>query len=210
MLHLHAMHVPAGGLLLGVIAFLAGWCPASIQTQPISLEELRSIWSGPKRAFRAKAALAVAEKLHGRGRDETISAIGGLGKLREDKTTAIVLCRLVFEKKEGSPPFAGNQEGLEEYVGKIPPEDWPDSPISIIDGTPIYVRKMLLYSGPNDPKFPEKCSKWFSETWAWRKTPVQARTGDERRRAVRKLIDSTKWREPLSEWDLRFLRDQAE
>jgi hypothetical protein len=151
-------------LLLG-----AGGCTVVEPSAEIrQLDELAAGQTG--QTFRSKPYLEMAALLQAMPQKEAVDQLRRWAHSGKYETQVIVLCRMLFEDKDGGPlKLAPSQElfdndhampqtsdhGL-EGIGATRGSDWPDWPIAIVNGVPFLIEAKYngVVSGPWSPKPP--------------------------------------------------------
>ena len=161
------------------------------------------------------------------GRQAAIRQLIGLAKtaaisdsnFNEERTA--ILCRMLFTARPGStfdrpsllggPSFLGGAP-LREAPSSVEKNfiDWPSEPIEIVDGVPFAVVTGYTYEGHWDPRSAESYVRYCVKNCDWSSFHFSLRTEAEMRQALRKLIDSPKWRRPLEEWEQQYLTEQIQ
>ena len=128
-----------------------------------------------------------------------------------------VLCRMLFTPRQGSDfdgPFLGDPTflGSSKSIAFSPMDPifkkWPLEPIELVDGIPFLVVAGYIYQGHCDPRGAEQYVLYWSTNCDWSGTRFTAKTKEQKEAALRKLIASPKWEEPLRAWEQDFLKKQ--
>jgi hypothetical protein len=137
----------------------------------------------------------------------------------EERTA--ILCRMLFTARPGSTFNRPSLLGGPSFLGGAPPReapfsveknlnfiDWPSEPIEIVDGVPFLVVTGYTYEGYWDPRSAESYVRYCVQNCDWSSFPFSLKPEPEMRQALRKLIDSPKWRRPLEAWEQQHLTEQ--
>ena len=178
-----------------------------------SLKDLPSIFKSPDK-FRAVPYINTACILQASGEEVSYSA---LRAAIDDKATSpdvvFVLCRMLYIPKP-SKTFRRPELAAPVFFGGTKIEDWPLEPIEIIDGVPFLIilghlvaRGHFLATPEESPlKYLEYCSK----ECVWNSVTYKSIALEDRKKAVDKLLESKKWKKPLSDEEKSMLRHQIE
>jgi len=117
----------------------------------------------------------------------------------------IILCRMLFTNRPSSN-FRRPKIGGAQFLGATQYADWPLEPIELVDGVPFLVVNSYMLAG-----YPEPASKYLDYCIAecdWATAHYTAKTPDELRAALHKLLASKKWKRPLKDYEESFLSAQ--
>ena len=125
----------------------------------------------------------------------------------DDNVKVVVLCRMLFKFKAGEA-YQYPSLGERVFFGDTAIEDWPLEPIELVDGYPFWIVQGFRFEGWMSPAtvYVTYCRtncEW--NTFKYRPLSVQ-----EKRAALAKLLDSEKWKHPLSEKERWVLSSQIE
>lgn len=182
---------------------LASSMPAIRAADEVSIESCSRIGFD----FKISPYLTVAKSLQSAGSDKAIVRLRSWADTRKYEDQVVILCRMLFEAKQGSEfrrPLIGGAilaEGAEDVA-------WPLEPIDIYEGVPI----LLAWGYVVDSK--AELSRIYLDfclaNCNWREAHYSARSQDELEGIVAKWLTSRKWPVPLSDRDQRFFTAQAE
>jgi hypothetical protein len=156
--------------------------------------------------YRADTYIRAAQVLQKMGK---VQACLLLGRCAEDPVSRAPvgdLCRLVFKAKNGNT-FRRQGIGAFGFVGGTDYKDWPLDPFEIVDGVPFVVRNSR---GPfaglpeSDKAYLEYCIRECD----WNDLKFAPKSEKEKNIAFNKLLNSSKWKRPLTIWDRYFLLRQ--
>lgn len=125
----------------------------------------------------------------------------------DDYEKVVVLCRMLFKFQE-SVSYQYPSLGGRDFFGGTTIEDWPQEPIEVVDGYPFWIVRGLNVGGYGGPvsNYVTYCitnCEW--NTFKYRPLSVKGK-----RVALAKLLDSKKWKQPLSEKERWVLSSQIE
>ncbi|MCX6379673.1 MAG: hypothetical protein NT023_09395 [Armatimonadetes bacterium] len=127
----------------------------------------------------------------------------------------IVLCRMLFAAKPGQefrlpnfgvPRLIGYSESEETATIEKRIRAWSLAPIEIVDGVPL-----LIANGWKRAKVPESAYNYIvycRSSYDWGRVRYQPVSREAKRKAVNKLIRSSKWGRPLLYEEVQFLMFQ--
>jgi hypothetical protein len=116
-----------------------------------------------------------------------------------------VLCRMLYSKSPGKrflPPPLGRQSSFEgtTYL------DWPLCPIEIVDGVPFLIAYGYTFYGM--PGVPGDYLNYCMTNCQWSAYVYSIKSSDEVNSALNKLLNSPKWKQPLTLDEKAWLTDQ--
>lgn len=169
--------------------------------QKISLSDLPKL-----QEFKADPYLRAAALLQKSGKEKAFISLADLAKA-EDKDDsecgrAILLCRMLFKAKPNGE-FRRPAIGVPVLFGSTKTHDWPLEPIELVDGVPF-----VVVSGYRLGGLPELSSHYVDyciRNCDWNTEEFKPKTAEEKRKALEKLLASSRWEKPLTEEDKKEL-----
>lgn len=209
---LRAMFLIALGGLFALTLMQASAAPPAEKPKEVVIDDLP-----PMGDFRAAPYLEAAVALQALGQEKAVKFLSKrcddivrvvrAGKFEqvENGEKAILLCRMLFVAKpkgEFRRPRIGDPSGIGDTAG----EDWTLEPIELVDGVPFVVIKGYAIFG--FPEMADHYLKYCVETCDWNPDKFKAKTADEKKKALEKLLASKKFKEPLTDDEKEFLAKQ--
>jgi hypothetical protein len=96
--------------------------------------------------------------------------------------------------------------GLAHCIGETPFEEWPLIPIAVVDGVPFVVVKGYALAG--SPESALKYVRYCLKECDWSTTEFKPKSAEEKQKALKKLLESRTWKNPLTDYDRAFLSAQ--
>ncbi len=155
--------------------------------------------------YKIAVVLSSARELQNMGREASVAQLREWAKSSDREFKVIVLCRMLFKGKgtELRPPLLGSPLLLGDTTYK----DWPLSPITIFEGLPVLIAHGYLLMG-----VPESATSYLDycvKNGEWETTAYIAKTPEEIRSSIGRLVKDAKWRRELRDTEVDFLRSQA-
>lgn len=195
--------------ICSTLALVTGASPPIMQStkllDDLYLRELTPLWNTPCQ-FRADAYIAVAGKLRAAGKEKAAGILRRAARDHNDNLSVFILCRMLFEAKPKGD-FRGPILGQPCCRGGSRYLDWPLAPIELVDGVPFEV---VVYSLGGFPEPGEMYLNYCLEECVWGVTEFKAKTPEEKKKALDKLLSSPKWKTPLTDGEKRILAAQIE
>jgi hypothetical protein len=163
-----------------------------------SLKELPDPYRGESK-YKVDPYIAAAAKLQAAGRDKAIATLHQGGRL----DSAIVLSRMLFTAKPNKE-FRRPMLGAAVFLGGTTYKDWPLEPIEVVDGIPFLVVWGYILFGQREDDYPDYCVRECN----WNSAVYKPKSAEEKKKALRKLLASPKWKKPLSGAEKAFLTAQ--
>lgn len=161
--------------------------------------------------YKVDAYLAAAAKLQAVGREKAAVILADLARVMDrdiEGRRVIVLCRMLFRARAdgefrrpgiGGPCFLGLGEDC---------RDWPLEPIELVDGVPFLIVRGYTLGG-----YPEPAKMYLDyclQNCDWNTEVFKPKTAEEKRKALVKLVESPRWKEPLTDEAKKVLASQIE
>jgi len=172
-----------------------------IEKESIKLEDLPT---GGR--FKVAPYVRAAALLQDMGKEKACEQLARLAKMDDEDGQAAILCRLLFSRKENKE-FRAPLFGDPIYMGGTSDVDWSLSPNEIVDDVPFFI-----VSGYNLGGLPEPSLVYLNycrEHCEWSKTRFGNVNRKTIEKALRKLLDSKKWRRPLTDYERELLISQT-
>jgi hypothetical protein len=159
--------------------------------------------------FKADPYLAAAAKLQQDGMDKAAVILADLAGVNETDEQVILLCRLLFKAKSNGE-FRSPALGIPVFISpSTDRHDWPLEPIELVDGVPFLVVKGYNLEGGKG----ESGSMYLyycQHNCDWKTETFRPKTLAEKQKAFAKLVDSPRWKKPLTEKEKKVLSAQIE
>ena len=161
------------------------------------------------------AFIPVAMSLQAMGREAGSRALlRTASEASEDNTydeyeKVVVLCRMLFKFKDGVT-YRYPSLGERFLYGKTTLEDWPTEPIEVVDGYPFWIVQGLGSGGARSPHASYRYVTYCITNCEWNTFKYRPLSVEEKRAALAKLLNSKKWKSPLTEMDRWLLSSQIE
>jgi hypothetical protein len=155
--------------------------------------------------YRIDPYITAAASLRAVRKEKAASLLMSLAKDRERSIAAFILCRMLFTAKPNGD-FRCPGLGQPFFVGDTPADYWPLVPIQIVDGVPFLVVKGYALAG--SPESAAGYVRYCLEECEWGTAEFKPKTAAEKQEALKKLLMSRKWKEPLGKEDKEFLSSQ--
>ncbi len=155
--------------------------------------------------YRVDPYLKAAIYLQSKGEQDAISLLKDAAANYQYENQIIVLCRMLFEKKENGE-FRRPMIGGAAFFGATDYDDWLKEPIEIVDGIPF-----LITSGYSLAGKAESAAAYLAyceDNCQWNEIVYTLPSQDEKEGALKKILELDKWVEPLSQYDVQFFSDQ--
>jgi hypothetical protein len=149
----------------------------------------------------------MAMALQSLGRSAALDRLHAMAHDPRAGARVIVLARMLFVPRPGSElrrPWIG----AANFLGNTDYSDWPQEPIEIVDGVPFLI--VPFYELAGSPERDEKYLQYCEANGNWSDFQYRMKTIQQKRDALRKLLDSDRWKAPLRDSERKFLADQIE
>lgn len=178
-------------------------------TDPL-LDQLSPLWPDGS-AFRSQTYLFVAQQL------QMLDEASRIKRLRQwsdqkwsdqqDDKQVIVLCRMLFDPKEGEY-FRAPILGAPRYIGSTD-FSWPLEPIAIAEQVPIMIVRDHGWPQSSGPvETGRDYLDYCLQNCQWTKRRYRIRQEDELDGILTRFLSTIQWRVPLSQEDLDFIVNQ--
>jgi len=118
-----------------------------------------------------------------------------------------ILCRMLYKKPSNSD-FRAPLLGVPYCLGETSPMDWPLNPIEIVNGVPFLIAKQHTIYGV--PGIPSEYLEYCITNCDWNTFKYQNKSEAELESALNKLLNSSKWKRPLTPEERDWLAKQIE
>jgi hypothetical protein len=146
-----------------------------------------------------------AVRLQGQGKAEAYASLATMASKKGQRHKIYTLCRMLFTNRKGVE-FRRPRIGGAAFLGRTDYSDWPLEPIEIVDGVPFLITKGYMLGGK--PEYPEMYLNYCLKNCEWGGTKFTIKTEEEKQMALKRLLESTKWKAPLNKYEKQFLSDQ--
>lgn len=206
---------PSFLIALGIFAGLSG----RVHAQHVWLSDLPSIESGH---YKVDPYIQAAEQLQHMGQQAAIQQLYGLAQNAdsspdfESEEKTVILCRMLFADAPnfklqrpvwlGAAYFYGEEHSREttSYT------NWPGEPIELVDGIPFAIVYGYSGGGVVNSHAAESFVQYCITYGAWSNYRFTPKSDAEKRAALKKLIASPKWRQPLKPPEQEYLTAQIQ
>jgi hypothetical protein len=187
-------------MILGVCSVTGvTWYPEG-QGETIDLKDCPSL----DKPFKVAPYVAAAAKLQKLGKEKACKQMAQLAK-RGDAGQVAILCRMLFCMK-ATASFRAPRFGAPIYLGKTSDDDWPLSPIELVDGVPFFIVFSYNLNGQRESSC--RYLDFCVENCCWSEAPLGNITDKEIEKALQKLLVSSKWKKPLTDSERKYLISQ--
>ncbi len=157
--------------------------------------------------FRIGPFLSVAASLQQMGQEEAVARLKVWAKDGMNEDQVVVLCRMLFEKKEGGE-FRRPMIGGADFFGSTSYGQWPLEPIAIHKGVPILITRGYSLGGWPEPSsaYLEYCVK----NCQWGTVKFVEQDTDVLKKIIADFIKTSGWKKELRAEEQHFLMNQAE
>jgi hypothetical protein len=157
---------------------------------------------------------AAVEQLLSLAKTAAISA--AISDAIADEQRTAILCRMLFVARRGSTFARASYLGGASFYGEdysvetTSYTNWPSEPIELEGGIPFAIVHGYEYEGIWDPHGAESYVHYCATNCVWSSFRFTPKSADQKREALRRLIESRKWRRPLESWEWRDLTEQIQ
>jgi hypothetical protein len=211
-------------LLLTITASIVGFGPAggtqtqAAQKKNISIRDLPSVLVP---GYSVDPYITAAVSLQTAGKEKAVETLTAFTRdldknwdkdvklgIKEEwrhGPKVVVLCRLLFTAKP-KEEFRPCGLGAPICLGGTGPKDWPLEPIALVGGVPFLVVEGYFGGGAPEPasSYLDYCVRKCD----WNTERYQAKTGEEKQKALEKLLASKTWKNALTDEEKKFLSQQ--
>jgi hypothetical protein len=169
---------------------------------------LRQLPTGSN-VYKVKSYIEAASTLQAMGRSKACYCM--MKAIDDHKGEALnpimILCRMLFVKRSTSD-FEGPALGRTFFYGDTKLEDWSLYPIELVDDIPIKILGGYIIYGadPSSGYYLNYCMT----NCDWSTIRYQAKTKEQMKAALEKLLRSPKWKRPLTEEEIAEISKQIE
>ena len=211
-------------LLVALVASVTGCAGQTVQSgQDVSLSGLPPVEQGK---YKVDPYIKVVGQLQAAGRADASRQLIALARLNTDSFSdqrVAVLCRMLFSRRARST-FERPELGAPEFIGDPPGSSislngsrdsscfktWPLEPIEIVDGVPFLVVRGYMVEAIVDPHYMESYVRYCITNCDWSSTQFTAKTIEQKKKALTKILASPKLRLPLEAYERDYLTQQIE
>jgi hypothetical protein len=148
--------------------------------------------------------IRIAGQLRAEGKEKSVEKLRALAKARNGEAI-FILCRMLFVARP-KVEFRRPSLGGAGFLGGTVYEDWPLEPIEIVDGIPFLIVDGYVLAGK--PESPERYVDYCLKECDWGTADYKPRAAEEKKKALKSLITSKKWKQPLTDEEKKFLAAQ--
>jgi len=193
-----------GLFIASLFLFLVGCASDRVDHRDLDLRVLPA----SEATFNPEPFISAAISLQSMGKDA-----GSLVLLRAANTAdfydydkLVVLCRMLFIFRDGID-YRSPSLGHREFYGDTTFEDWPLEPITVVDGCPFWIVG-LVFAGARSPDAASQYVSYCITNCAWNTFRYRQLNAGQKRSALAKLLQSPKWKRPLSDGEEFLLSSQ--
>ncbi|HZU34578.1 MAG TPA: efflux RND transporter permease subunit [Gemmataceae bacterium] len=168
-------------------------------------EAFRRLPDFPSPAYRVDPYIAFAAHLQAAGQERAKKVLLDLAKDEQHGDNTVILCRMLFTAK-AKGKFRRMGLGGAWFLGNTDYADWPLEPIELVDNVPFLIVRGFTLEGLAEA--PSSYVEYCVHNCAWRTQPFKSQTQSAKKKALKKLLASPKWRTPLPHTEKQFLADQ--
>lgn len=189
----------SAGTILALFVATGGAAAQDVETQLRQLPKIAPL------VYKAEPYVRAAMKLQSMTKDKACEAMLKVADGREHDDQIILLCRMLFTPKARGE-FRSPRVGAAHYLAETEDEQWPLSPIELVDGVPFLIS--MGYRGSGIRERATSYLRYSIDNCNWNDYVFAPRSQQEQQRALGKLLASPKWKSPLDEPEKQFLESQ--
>jgi hypothetical protein len=159
---------------------------------------------GVDRPFKVAPYVRAAALLQKMGKEKACEQLAKLAERGDDGQVAI-LCRLLFSKKE-KMPIRPPRFGDPIYLGGTSADDWPLSPLELVDDVPFFVVDGYNLGGERETSL--HYLNFYLENCEWSNIRFDKVSDKTIEKALKNLLASGKWKTPLTDSEREYLSSQ--
>lgn len=148
------------------------------------------------RNYEVDPYIKTAMNLQVLGKEKAVRKLLDLAETEELDHKIIILCRMLFSPR-GTALFDRPRIGAASFFGGTTYADWPLEPIEIIDGVPFVIVQGYMIGG--QPQSAKSYVMYCFQLCDWNSYQYIPKSLQEKQEALKKLLSSPKWKEPVSE-----------
>lgn len=160
---------------------------------------------GQNEEYKAEPYMLAAVKLQSMGRQKAEQEMMQYANKGWNSDGIFILCRMLYTNRP-SCKFEAPGLGVPELMGGTEPKDWPLQPIEIENGIPFLIT--MGYSIYGQPPYPPAYLKYCMTNCNWNTFRYEKKGKDELRLALNEMLNSTKWKRPLTQDEKSWLSAQ--
>jgi hypothetical protein len=164
-------------------------------------------WPVSGQPYRVDPFIRMAVALQSLGRSVALDRLHAMAHDSRVSARVIVLARMLFVQRPGAElrrPAIGGAI----FLGNTGYSDWPQEPIEVVDGVPFLITTGYNLGGL--PETDEEYLQYCENNGDWSAFQYSMKTAQQKRDALRKLLDSGPWKATMSDSERTFLADQTE
>lgn len=146
-----------------------------------------------------------AIRLQAQGKARAFASLATMARQKGQMHKIYTLCRMLFTNRKGTE-FRRPRIGGAAFLGRTDYSDWPLEPIEIVDGVPFLISRGYMLGG--EPEYPDMYLDYCFKSCEWGGTKFTIKSEEEKQMALKRLLESTKWKAPLNQHEKQFLSDQ--
>jgi hypothetical protein len=198
---------------LGVIVLAATLLPrattyAMTPPEPYEYDPPFPFWEMQRQqTYRVDNFIRMAMALQSLDRSDALDELHSWARDPHAHARVIVLARMLFVPRAGSE-LRSPGLGRAVLLGGTDYSDWPQEPIEIVDGVPFLITGGYELLGA--PERDEGYLRYCETNGDWTAFKYDAKTAEQKRDALQKLLASDKWKVALNDRERKFFSDQIE
>jgi hypothetical protein len=149
----------------------------------------------------------VAASLQEMGQARAVGLLKKWGNSGMYEDQVVILCRMLFEKKEGGD-FRRPMLGGASFLGDTSCDQWPAEPIAIHKGIPILITREYVLQG--EPESSTAYLEYCLMNCQWSACQYAEQDAEGLKKIMADFVKTNDWKRALSAEDESFLRRQAE
>ena len=197
------MHIRTAFLLLALSVAFVGCGDRAPRSGGLS-SELPHIRTG---YYRPDPYIQAAIELQSLGRANALAQLHSMAQDSDLDSRVIVLCRMLFVPRPGSE-FRGPGFGRVMFIGGTDYPDWPLEPIELVDGVPFKVIWGWRLAGMAESD--EGYLRYCETNCDWSPFRYSTKSESQKLDALKKLLESSKWKVPLDTYEREIITRQIE
>lgn len=155
--------------------------------------------------FRVPQFLREVVYLQKLGFADAVQVLSDMARSSSDGQQVFLLCRVLFEEKD-KLEFRGPMIGAADFFEGTSYDDWPREPVALVGNIPFVIVKGYILTG--SPELPESYLDYCMKNCRWTSTQYHMPSVAEMRGALAKLLQSGKWKQPLTDYEKRYFEAQ--
>ena len=197
------MHIRTAFLLLALSVAFVGCGDRAPRSDSLSskLPQIQTEY------YKGDPYIQTAIELQSLSRANALARLHSMAQGSEFETPVIILCRMLFVPRPGSE-FRRASMGSASFFGGTDYPDWPLEPIELIDGVPFFVIWGWRSAGMGETD--DGYLRYCETSCDWSPFRYSVKSESQKQDALKKLLESSKWKVPLGAGERQFFTEQIE